>query len=54
VAELEIVPPPPTPPAIKPVPQAQAASGEAEPFQDYETVPQGFEDEDEREQTLLT
>ncbi len=52
VAELEVVPSPPTPPAIKSAPQAQADGAEAEPFQDYETVPQGFEDEDEREQML--
>ncbi|MBI1762301.1 MAG: hypothetical protein HYR56_12785 [Acidobacteria bacterium] len=47
----EIPPPPPPPPITAPLPVAQAA--ELEPFEDYETTPQGFEDEDEREQTFL-
>ncbi len=39
--------PPPPPPITAPLPAAPV------PFEDYETTPQGYADEDEREQTFL-
>ncbi len=48
----DIIPPPPLPPPITaPLPAALVV--EPEPFEDYETTPQGHEDEDEREQTFI-
>src|SRR5262249_49230095 len=60
LTEIPRVPPPPKPPSIRPAPVAEAAkpapaaelAEKADSFQDYETVPQGYEDEDEREQTF--
>ena len=48
--EVKIPPPPPPPPITAPLPVVAA---EPEPFEDYETTPQGYEAEDEREQTFL-
>ena len=47
----DIPPPPPPPPITAPLPPVLVA--EPEPFENYETTPQGYEDEDEREQTFL-